>query len=95
MSGRFGGGAFFHKADRDGLGKIAVGDGFNVGIDTAVKHMNNAGGIGGEGGVMSNHDDSVAFRMNLTKFFHNNVGRTRIKIASGLIGEDNFWFSDE
>ena len=36
----------FFDADGYGLGKIPVGNGFDVGIDVAVEHMNDASGVG-------------------------------------------------
>ena len=47
--------------DRDRLREITVGNGFNIGVDLAVEHMNDASGISGEGRVVSDHDDGVAF----------------------------------
>ena len=50
----------FFETDGDGLGKIGVGNGFDVGIDVAVEHIDDSSGISGEGRVVSDHDDGVA-----------------------------------
>ena len=55
----------FHETDRDGLGEILVGDGLDIGVDFAVEHINDAGGVSGELGVVGDHNNSVAFGVDL------------------------------
>ena len=50
---------FLSGGNRDG--EIRIFYGFYVGVDSAVEHVNNTGGVFSEGRVVSNHDDSVAF----------------------------------
>lgn len=40
----------------------------------AVEHVDDAGGVGGEIGVMGNHDDGVAGGMDASEFFHDDMG---------------------
>lgn len=85
----------FSKADRDRLGEVVISNLFNISINMAVQHMNNASGVGGEGGVMSDHNNGIALSVNVTEFFHHNMRRAGIEIAGGFVGEDDFWFSHD
>ncbi len=55
----------FLFAEVDRFGKVGVFDGFNIGIDAAVEHIDNAGRVNGQGRVMGHHNNSVAGGMNL------------------------------
>ena len=78
-----------------GAGEVMIGDGFDIGGDLAVEHMNDAGGVGGEIGIMSNHNYGVAFGVEGAEFFHDDVGRAAVKVTGGLVGEDDGWVGDE
>lgn len=38
---------------------------------------------------MRDHDDSVAFGVESAKLFHNDMGGAAIKVAGGLVGEND------
>ena len=61
----------------------------------AVEHVDDAGGVGGEGGVVGDHDDGVAEGVNITEFFHDDVGGAGVEVAGGLVGEDEAGVGDE
>ena len=44
---------------------------------------------------MSNHNDSVAFLVDIFKLFHDDVGRAGIKVTGGLVSEDDFGTTDD
>lgn len=90
-----GDGGFFAKANRDGLRQVAVGNGFDIGVDMAIEHIDYAGGIRSECRVVGDHNDGVAFGMNVFEFFHDDVGRARIEVAGGFVGENNFRVRDD
>ena len=85
----------FFNLDADGLGEIDVGDSLDVGINLAVKHINDTGGVDSKGGIMRDHDDGVAFLVDSLELFHNDMGGTRIKVAGGLVGEDDLGAADD
>ena len=91
-------GTFFAEdADRDAFWaawtrKFAVVDGFDVGVNFAVEHVDNAGGVGCERGVMSDHDNGVALSMNIAEFFHDNMAAATIEVAGRLVGKNDGWF---
>ena len=80
----------FFDFDGDGLWEIPVGDGFDVGVDLAVEQVNDTGSVSGQGRVVSDHDDGVAFFMNGFKDFHDIVGGARVEVAGWFVGEDDF-----
>ena len=90
-----GDGGFFAKTNRNGLRQVAVGNGFDVGVDVAIEHIDYAGGIRSERRVVGDHNDGVAFGMNVLEFFHDDVGRARIEVAGGFVGENNFRVRDD
>lgn len=47
--------------------------------------MNNSSGIGGEGGVVGDHDNSIAFFVDVGEFFHDDVGVFRVKVACRFV----------
>lgn len=77
------------------LGEFIVGDGFEVGGDLAVKHMNNSSSVNGKGGIMGDHNNSVAGGMDIFEFFHDESGTMAVEITGGLVGENDFWVVDE
>ena len=72
-----------------------VGDGLDIGIDFAVEHIDNPGGVGGEGGVVGDHDDGVAEGMNVAEFFHDDVRGTTIEVTGGFVSKDDRRVGDE
>ena len=48
--------------------------------------MNNASGVSSEIWIMGNHNNSIAFAVDAAEFFHDDMGGTRIEIASRFIG---------
>ena len=72
-----------------GAGEILVGDSFDVGVDFAVEHVDDAGGVGGEGGIVSDHNDGVAEGVNVAEFFHDDMGGARVEVAGGLVSKDD------
>ena len=85
----------FVKANGNWLRKIAVGDGFDISVDVAVEHVDNAGGISGESWVVGDHNDGVAFEMDVFELFHNDVGGAGIEVAGWFVGEDDFWVGND
>ena len=55
-----------------------VGYSLDIGINLAVEHINDAGGIDRERWVVGNHNNSIAFFVNGFEFFHDNIRRTRV-----------------
>ena len=72
-----------------------VGDGLDVGVDLAIKHVDDAGGVGGESGVVGDHDDGVAEGVDVAEFFHDDVRGAAIEVAGGFVSEDDGWICDE
>lgn len=66
--------------------KFFVRNGFNILVDATVKHMNDASGVSGEIWIMGNHNNGITFTVDTAEFFHDDMGGTRIEIASRLIG---------
>lgn len=57
--------------------------------------MDDASGVGSEGGVVSDHNNGIALSVNVAEFFHDDVRGAGIEIAGGFVGEDDFWFSHD
>ena len=61
----------------------------------AVEHVDDAGGVGGERGIVCDHDDGVALGVNFAEFFHDDVGGAGVEVAGGFVGEDEGRAGDE
>ena len=79
----------------DGDGEVGVGDGFDVGGDGAVKHVDDAGGVGSQGRVVGDHDDSVALGVEAEKLVHDEGGRMGVQVSGWLVGENNLGVGDD
>ncbi len=75
--------------------KILVANGFDVGINVAIEHVDDAGGINCEIWVVGDHNNSIAFGVDGFELLHHDVGGTGIEIAGRLVGQDDFWVGNE
>ena len=60
-----------------------------------VEHIDDAGGVGEEVGVVGDHNNSGAFVVDAGELFHHEARGARVEVAGGLVGEDDFGFGDE
>ena len=50
--------------------------------------MNDAAGVAGERGVVSDHDDGIAFFMNFRELFHDDMARAAIEVTRWFVGQN-------
>src|SRR5271168_4013064 len=62
----------------------------------AVTHVQDAMPVGGGFGIVRDHDDGLAeVLIELTEQAEDGFGAFGIEVASGFIGQDDFWFADD
>ena len=84
----------FFEADGNRLREVLVADGFDIRVDMAIEHIDDTGGINGEGGVMCDHNNCVTLGMNSFELFHHDMGRAGVEVTGGLVGKDNLGFGN-
>ena len=74
------------KVDFNTIWEVFISNSFDVGVDSAVKHVDDTSGVRGKIGIVSDHNNSIAFGMNATELFHDEMGVTAVEITSWLVG---------